>query len=112
MSNVCDAGNLVTEGRNGFTFDPHSPSSIAEAILKLAHLPIDRRDAMGMEGRRMAEEMFHEQKVMTKYIEVLQSAVAGEKEQIAHWIGDVPQTAHRALAPNQANSPLVGGSVF
>jgi glycosyltransferase involved in cell wall biosynthesis len=98
MSNVCDAGNLVVDGRNGYLFDPHSPAGMAEAILKLARMTIGERTAMGMSGRKLAEEMFEEQKVMAKYTEVLHAARTRRQEQIEHWIQDVPQTAHRALA--------------
>ena len=43
---------LVKEGRNGFTFDPHNPVRMAELMWKLAHGQCDR-DAMGRASREI-----------------------------------------------------------
>jgi glycosyltransferase involved in cell wall biosynthesis len=96
-SNVCDAGNLVHEGVNGFLFDPHSPADTAAAILKLAALGPEERDALGARGRKMAEEMFDPARVLGKYEEVLEAAAARRRGGIGHWVPAVPASAHRAL---------------
>jgi glycosyltransferase involved in cell wall biosynthesis len=97
-SNVCDAGNLVSDGVNGFLFDPHSPAAIAEAILKLAGLPAPEREAMGARGRRRAAEMFDPSVVLAKYGEVLEAAAAHARRPIGHWVPTVPGTAVEAVS--------------
>jgi glycosyltransferase involved in cell wall biosynthesis len=98
MSNVCDAGNLVLNGHNGFVFDPHSPTEMADVMLKFAALPVADRRQMGLRGRAMAEERFDGDRVMTKYMEVLEAANRRDAFEIGHWIQAVPPSAYRALA--------------
>jgi len=98
MSDVCDAGNLVRDGHNGFVFDPLSPASIAESIRKFAALSADQRRDMGRNGRALAEEMFDSERVLTKTMQVLEAASRHAPDAIGHWIPEVPQTAYRALA--------------
>ena len=43
LSNVCDAGNLVQEGKNGFLCDPSSPESMAKAFGRLAATSSEER---------------------------------------------------------------------
>jgi glycosyltransferase involved in cell wall biosynthesis len=98
MSDVCDAGNLVRDGYNGYVFDPHSPASIDEVIRKFAGLSNDQRMDMGRNGRALAEEMFDSERVLTKTMQVLEAASRHAPDAIGHWIPEVPQTAYRALA--------------
>jgi glycosyltransferase involved in cell wall biosynthesis len=98
MSNVCDAGNLVRDGHNGFVFDPASPESIAEAVCKFACLTENERHGMGRNGRAMAEEMFDAQRILTKTMQVLEAASHHVDSAIDHWIPSVPPTAYRAVA--------------
>ena len=56
-SRVSDNDRLITDGRNGFLFDPRSPQDIAGAIMRFAALPKSRVEAMGQEGRRVAESV-------------------------------------------------------
>jgi glycosyltransferase involved in cell wall biosynthesis len=96
-SNVCDAGNLVRDGENGFLFDPHSPADMAAAVRNLAALSPEQRDALGARGRKMAEELFEPARVLGKYAEVLEAAAARRRGGISHWVPAVPATAYRAL---------------
>lgn len=93
MSAVCDAGNLVKEGENGFLFDPRSPRAIAKAIFAFASLKESEREAMGAMSRRMAETFFCPKIIADCYIEVLEAAAKNERKRINHWITDVPETA-------------------
>jgi glycosyltransferase involved in cell wall biosynthesis len=97
VSNVCDAGNLVHDGLSGFVFDPRSPESMALAILKLASLSAPKREALGKEGRRMAEEMLHPRTVLSKYTELLAVAAARKRTSLGHWVPTVPVTAYEAI---------------
>ena len=98
ISNVCDAGNLVREGHNGFVFDPHSPPHVAGVIRKFAALPAEERERMGSNGRLMAEQMFDAERILTRTTQVLEAASRHTVSAIEHWFPAVPQTAYRALA--------------
>ena len=57
VSSRCgSAQDLVEEGRNGFSFDPHNPARIAEVMWKLAHGPCDL-EAMGRASREIGAQM-------------------------------------------------------
>ena len=52
VSNRCGcARDLVVEGSNGWTFNPHDPTAITSALTKLATLPRPARDALGQASR-------------------------------------------------------------
>ena len=93
MSAVCDAGNLVQEGINGFLFDPHSPESIADAIAKFAELDPEDRHRMGKASRARAEVLFDVNTVVEHYLRILEAAAARKALKIEHWPETVPGTA-------------------
>jgi len=62
---------VVEEGVNGFLCRPHEPESLAEAMLKLADLPPERRSAMGLESRSKIEQRFSEAVVIAAYLDAL-----------------------------------------
>lgn len=74
MSDVCDARQLVEEGKNGFLCDPHSPTSIASAISRMAALSTADRLQMGLESRRRAEQLFDAEIIVGRYERILESA--------------------------------------
>jgi glycosyltransferase involved in cell wall biosynthesis len=75
LSDVCDAGNLVVEGQNGFLCDPDSDESIADAIRRLILLSDEERNRMGKESRRRAETMFASEAIVERYERILESCV-------------------------------------
>jgi glycosyltransferase involved in cell wall biosynthesis len=93
MSAVCDAGNLVKEGQNGFLFSPHDPNDIANAIERFDSLTEAQRHAMGEASRQMAEEYFSLTKIADLYETVLLSACQRQHPNIGHWLPEVPWTA-------------------
>jgi glycosyltransferase involved in cell wall biosynthesis len=93
MSDVCDAGNMVQDGHNGFLFDPLSPESMALAIIRMAGLSPEQREGMGHEGRAMAERMFDPAVVAGHYAHVLQAAAERKRVSLEHWIPNVPESA-------------------
>lgn len=93
MSAVCDAGNLVQEGINGFLFDPHSPESIADAIARFVKLTPEERDRMGRASRAKAEVLFDMNTVVEYYLRVMEAAAARKPLEIEHWPEAVPVTA-------------------
>lgn len=74
LSDVCDAGNLVLDGENGFLCDPASPASIAQTFRRLASASESQREEMGLASRQKAEALFAEQTVLTCYERILQAA--------------------------------------
>lgn len=97
MSAVCDAGNLVHDGVNGFLFDPGSPRSIAEAIKRFSLLTEDERETFGRNSRRMAEALFDVGQVTDQYLRILAAAAGGEKLIIDNASVAVPETARRMV---------------
>ncbi len=95
MSDVCDSGNLVKTQVNGFLFNPSSPESIADAVLKFCEMPPSERIILGLNGRKMAETMFSPQTFVNHYSEVLTAAANRHRIKIEHWMPDVPESAIR-----------------
>lgn len=93
MSAVCDAGNLVKDGENGFLFSPEDPLDIAKAIIKFTALASSERQVMGEKSRKMAEEYFDIRKYADAYEAVLYAASQRQRPNCGHWLPDVPQTA-------------------
>ena len=96
MSNVCDAGNLVRDGYNGFLFDPLSAEDMATAIVRMAALSAEDREALGRNGRQLAERMFNPATVAARYAQVLTAAAARKRMPMEHWVPDVPESAQRS----------------
>jgi glycosyltransferase involved in cell wall biosynthesis len=98
MSNVCDAGSLVHEGRNGFLCDPATPASIANSIWRLSSLGCEARQNLGTESRRMAELLFDQTTILDLYERVLNSAIRREPAKpVSVWPPTVPESAVNTL---------------
>jgi len=98
MSAVCDAGNLVHEGVNGFLFDPYLPESIVDSIARFARLTTEDRARLGKASRTRAAELFDVNTVVARYLRVLTAAAARKALKIEHWPEEVPDTAARFLS--------------
>lgn len=62
---------LIDDGGNGFLCRSRDPSSLADAMVRLAHLPAGERTAMGRASRKMVEERYSEQIVVQAYLDAL-----------------------------------------
>ena len=93
MSAVCDAGNLVKDGLNGFLFSPYDPDDIAKAIKKFNALTELQRRAMGAASRQMAEEYFDLNRIADLYESILLSASMRQQPRTGNWLPEVPWTA-------------------
>jgi glycosyltransferase involved in cell wall biosynthesis len=62
---------VVEDGRNGYLCAVCDPASLADAMLRLANLPADDRDAMGRAARRKVEQQFGEDRVVQTYLDAL-----------------------------------------
>lgn len=98
MSNVCDASNLVIDGKNGFLCEPSLPEDIAEKIQRLAALSEPVRRRMGAESRQMAERLFSEEVVIERYERIL-TKVANHAPlpSDSSWPSEVPESAVRTV---------------
>jgi glycosyltransferase involved in cell wall biosynthesis len=93
-SDVCDAGNLVQNGVNGFLFDPASPEDIAAAIMRFVRLSKDERATMGLRSRDRAAEIFDSRTVVDRYDQVLTAAATRKRLAIPHWVPEVPDAVY------------------
>ena len=75
MSDVCDAGNLVVDGKNGLLCDPGSSESIANAFVRLAGLSLEERRQMGLLSRSLAEHLFNKNMVIESYEKIFELVV-------------------------------------
>jgi len=76
-SNVCDNPLLVTEGENGFLFDPKDPQDIATAIIRFAALSVEQRIQFGLHSRARAEHLLSSDVFVQKYIDLITSVAKG-----------------------------------
>jgi glycosyltransferase involved in cell wall biosynthesis len=97
LSNVCDAGNLVQDGVNGFLCDPASPESIAEAICRFAEMSAADKGRLGVESRRMAESLFAGHHGLDRYERILTAAARHQPiPKDSSWPAAVPESAVRS----------------
>ena len=68
---------IVDDGLNGYLCAVRDPASLAEAMLRLARLPLEERLAMGEVSRRKVQERFSEELVVRAYLDVLAELEAG-----------------------------------
>ncbi|WP_294172153.1 glycosyltransferase family 4 protein [uncultured Sphingomonas sp.] len=69
---------VIVEGCNGLLCTVRSAPSLANALLRFMSLPPAEKRRMGEASRRLVEERFSEEKVVTAYLEAI-SEVAGER---------------------------------
>ena len=93
MSNVCDAGNLVQDGVNGYLFNPAKPDDIAEKITMFINTNDKEQNEMGIASRQKAEYIFDEQKFLENYTSVFKKVLCDNKLKIEHWLPEVPDSA-------------------
>lgn len=62
---------VVVEGKTGFLCEARDAGSLAAAMAKIAEMSPQQRRAMGMAGRRLAEERFSETVVIDAYLAAL-----------------------------------------
>lgn len=66
-SKVCEHPRIITEGKNGFLFDPNNPEDIADVIHKYNNLSIELKDKMVYSARDYAEDEFSNEKFVNLY---------------------------------------------
>ena len=71
-TNVPGCRDVVDDGVNGYLVDVKNSVKLAEAINKMVNLPKKDLISMGREGRQKVVNHFSEQKVINKYLSLLQ----------------------------------------
>lgn len=69
-----DAADLVSRAEAGVLSEPENPQSIAHAILELAALPAETREAMGARGRAFYENELSLSVGADRYMKILRKA--------------------------------------
>lgn len=72
-SNIDENTIMVQNGINGFTFNPNSPESIAEAFIKFFSLDLSAKQEMGYKSRERANELFNKEKFVGAYVNLIES---------------------------------------
>lgn len=67
--------NPVEEAHCGLTVPPQDPEALAEAVIKLYHMPKEEREAMGRRGREYVEEHHNITKLAERLEKVLGEVV-------------------------------------
>jgi len=94
MSNVCDAGNLVKEGLNGFLCDPYDVDDIARSFERAYKLPQGERRSMGEWSRETALRLFDPETILNCYERILSSVAFGKRlPRMDHSPTTAPQSA-------------------
>ncbi len=78
---ACDVGGnpeAVRDGETGLLVPPRQPAALAEALVRLLADP-SRRDAMGVAGRRRAEEQFSMERMVEEMERLYDALTAGPR---------------------------------
>lgn len=73
-SNVQEMPRIVSEGLNGYLFNPHDPMDIASAIIRLVNTPFDTLRNMGAKNRCQIEQDNSMRAFVEKYVKLIESA--------------------------------------
>ncbi|MBI2839849.1 MAG: glycosyltransferase [Acidobacteria bacterium] len=120
----CSADELIADGRAGFLVPSASPDALADAMIRLVHMPTETRRMMGEQGKDFVERLL-EPEAAADSLEALFAEVRGmprrrrlSPEQrlrlVAAAVNDlcaVGAAAARAKAPRAAFAPLVAALI-
>ncbi len=70
--NVCDNADIVTDGENGFLFDPYNTKDIANSIEKVMTMTEEERKRMGLANRAKIEHLCSQKAFISKYMALIQ----------------------------------------
>lgn len=73
VSRVSDNPVMVRDGVNGFLFNPLDVDDMAKKFEKMLNLSREKREQMGMAGRKNAETLFNKEKFKQDYIKLIES---------------------------------------
>ena len=70
---VCDNARIMSDGDNGFLFDPFDVDDMSATIKRFIDLGQSEREMMGRRSRELALERFSEKTFIEKYIKLIES---------------------------------------
>ena len=73
-SDVCDNSKYVSEGVNGFLFDPYLPETISNSFEKALKVTNDEYAMLCINSRKRAEELLSEKVFVDKYIKIIENS--------------------------------------
>lgn len=71
-SRISDNAHIVSEGINGFLFNPHSLNEMIDAFTQFIKLPSNEKKEMGKRNREVALKKFSKEKFIHEYKRVIQ----------------------------------------
>lgn len=74
VSDLRPLSDIVKNGQNGYTANPHDENAWAEKLLMLANNP-ESSNKMGMEGHRNLKEMYSQESMINKVVEMYGSVL-------------------------------------
>jgi glycosyltransferase involved in cell wall biosynthesis len=75
-----DAAEIVREGQAGLVCPPGDPAALAAAVRELAAMPLAQREAMGLAGRRLHEQRFASEIIVSQYEALLEQLIRERKD--------------------------------
>ncbi len=70
---VCDNGDIVKDGENGFLFNPHNTEEMANQVQKLLSLTIEERKCMSIKNIERIKELCSEDRFKEKYVQLIEN---------------------------------------
>lgn len=70
-SRVCDNPNIVSDGKNGYLFDPNCVDDMVITIERFLDLRVEQRVDMGKKSREIALDMFSMDRFKNKYLNII-----------------------------------------
>lgn len=77
-----EGARIVSEAHAGLSVPAEDAGSLAEAVLKLYHMPVEERIAMGANGRRYFLEHFDHHRLVDQLVEHLKDMVSEPEVQV------------------------------
>ena len=71
-TNVPGCRDVIDSGVNGYLVEVKNSVELSEAMAKMVNLPLDKLTRMGEEGRKKVENNFSQEKIIDKYLSLLQ----------------------------------------
>lgn len=72
-SDVADNSVMVHNGVNGFLFNPYNVTEMARTFVDFFDLSDDEKARMGIESRKLAEQLFNKEHFVNQYIKLIES---------------------------------------
>lgn len=72
-SNICDNPQIIDNGKNGFLFNPHSETSIVDALCSFLKMNEKDKQSFSNKSREMAKSRFAKDIFLKSYIDIIEN---------------------------------------